>query len=67
MGVLNIIYRTIIMLVCSIIQVLGVLTKGVHELFGKCTEYLGVAHDWLFSRIGKVKKKEKTARIDFPM
>ena len=66
MGILNILYRTGVQLARSLIQVVGVLILGVHELSGKLGEYLAKADKWLYSRIGKFnKKKEKTTRIDF--
>ena len=66
MEIIKILYKTGLLLVCTTLQLFGVLTEGVARLFGKFTEYLEKAHDWLVDRyeFRKIKKVKKT--IDIP-
>lgn len=50
MAIIKIFYKTGVMLLCSGIQVIGVITEGVKLLSGKITDYLEIAHDWLVDR-----------------
>lgn len=53
MTIINILARTGILFVCSIIQVFGVLIEGTAKLFGKIGEYLYVLHDKLVEQLKK--------------
>lgn len=62
MSILKLLARTIILFVCSILQMIGVLTEGVTKLSAKTGEYLSVLDDKL--RKEPVKKhKAKTEVI----
>lgn len=58
MSILKILARTIILLVCSILQMIGVLTEGISRLSAKCIEYLSVLDDKLKKEpVKKIKTK----------
>ena len=63
MSVIVILYKTAILLACSIIQVFGVLIEGASELFAKLGELLGILHDKLFDQIKKKKKQSKNIHV----
>lgn len=68
MSITKILYKTAILLACSIIQVFGVLIEGVSKLFGKLGEYLAILHDNLIERVETKKKPQvKKASIDIPL
>ena len=54
MSILKLLARTIILFVCSILQMIGVLTEGVSKLSAKTGEYLSVLDDKL--KMEAVKK-----------
>lgn len=58
MSIIKLLARTIILFVCSIIQVIGVLTEGVMRLSAKSCELLNKLDDKLNKET--VKKHKKT-------
>jgi hypothetical protein len=66
MSIVKIIGRTIILVVCGIIQIIAIVIDGVSKLIGKLGEYLFDLHDWLMERLNKKVKIKKTA-IDIPL
>ena len=50
MAIINILYKTLVLLACSLIQVVGVLIEGSAKLFGKFGEYLEILHDKLVEK-----------------
>ena len=67
MSIVKIIGKTILLLVCCVIQTLGVLFSGLSMLFGKFVEYLYKLCDKLeeVAKTGMFKKK--TSKIDVPL
>lgn len=47
MSIINILYKTVILFACSMIQVFGVLIEGASKLFAEIGKYLELAHDKL--------------------
>ena len=66
MSIINILMKMAILLVCSIIQVFGVLVEGISKIFGKIGEYLETLHDVLMEQIEK-RKLTKKAAVDVPL
>lgn len=60
MALIKIFYKTVVMLLSSVVLVIGTLTEGAGRLFGKVTEYLDTAHKWLVnhSELKIAKKKQ---------
>lgn len=58
MSIINILYKTAILLACSIIQVIGVIVEGAARLFREIGKYLELAHDTLV-RVSENKKVYK--------
>ena len=58
MSITNILYKTLILLVCSLIQVFGVLIEGISKLFAKFSELLEEAHDNLIDTLEPKKVKK---------
>lgn len=54
MEIIKILFEFIILLVCSLIQVVGVIIEGISKFFGKLSEYLYVSCKIL---VGLVNKK----------
>lgn len=63
MSIIKILARTVILLVCGIIQIIGILAEGVMRLSAKIGGYLVNLDDKLKD---KPKKKEKKT-IDIPL
>ena len=63
MSIIKIFWRTIILLVCSIIQVVGVLVEGIGKILLSTSKLLGKAHDRVLN-CGEPKKKKKEVHID---
>ena len=53
MEIIKILFEFIILLVCSLIQVVGVIIDGISKFFGKLADYLCSAYEWLMSLIGR--------------
>jgi hypothetical protein len=62
MDILRILARTVILFICSVIQVIGVLVEGACGILLKTAEYLVILDDKLEERV--VKKTEKTEAVD---
>lgn len=60
MSIIKILARTIILLVCGIIQVTGVLTEGLSKLLNQFGSFLFVL-DGKLTREVKPKKKQTTS------
>ena len=63
MSVIKILARTIILFVCSIIQMIGVIAEGISQLSAKTGEYLVYLDDKLKR---EPVKKEKTKTEEVP-
>jgi hypothetical protein len=59
MAIINILYKTLVLLACSIIQVFGVLIEGSAKLFNKFGEYLLILHDKLVEKADVEIKRKK--------
>lgn len=64
MSIINILYKTAILFICSVIQMIAVLIEGMYKLLGKLVEGLETIHDKLLTR---VEKKKKKTNIDIPL
>ena len=62
MSILKLLARTIILFVCSIVQVIGVLTEGIYKLSVKASCYL-VGLDDKLQRERPKKHKTKTEEV----
>lgn len=62
MAILKILARTGVLLVCSIIQVIGVLAEGVCRLLTKLGEYLVILDNKLMKKVDK-KDEKKTEEV----
>lgn len=62
MSILKLLARTIVLFVCSIIQVIGVLTEGIYKLSAKLICYL-VGLDDKLQRAQPKKRKTKTEEV----
>ena len=51
MAIIAIVFEFIILLVCSLIQVVGVTVEGISKFFGKIADYLCGVYEWLMSLI----------------
>ena len=67
MSIINILYKTAVLLACSIIQMFGVLLEGFAKLFEKCGEHLETLHDKLLEVLEEQKKPEKKTTINVPL
>lgn len=66
MSIIKILYKTMILFVCCIVQMIGVLTEGVSRLFDEFGGYLILLHDKLIKLL-EVRKKVKKAEIEAPL
>ena len=62
MSIIDILWKTLILLCCSIIKVFAVLAEGFAKLFGKIGELLEKLHDQLLNQVDR--KIGKKSRID---
>lgn len=60
MGIIKIIGEFFIMLICSLIQVVGVVFEGVSAFFAKLAEYLCVAYETLMVLVKDNDKEADT-------
>ena len=56
MEIIKIVIRYIVLILCSVIQIIGVILEGISKFFGKLSEYLYVSCKIL---VGLVNKKER--------
>lgn len=61
MSIIKLIWKTIILLVCSLIQVVGVLIEGIAKILFKTSELLEKAHDRVLD-CGDLKKRKKKGK-----
>lgn len=66
MSIINLVWRTFALFVCSIIQMFSVLIEGIARILFKTVKYLNKAWDRVFEW-GAPKTKEKKAHIDIPL
>jgi TM2 domain-containing membrane protein YozV len=63
MSIIELLWKTFILLICSIIQVFGVLIEGIYKILKRVSELMESAHDkvlnWKMS-----KKKSVVANFD---
>lgn len=59
MSIIKILARTIILLVCGIIQATGVLTEGLSKLLNQFGRYLSILDDKLDREVKQKKKNDK--------
>lgn len=64
MEIIKILFEFIILLVCSLIQVVGVIIEGISKFFGKLADYLCGAYEWLMSLIGRRDKETEETTED---
>lgn len=67
MAIIKILYRTIILLIISVIQVICVLVEGLSRLISKIGDYLWIFCDMLMKQFEKRKKKIEATNIDVPL
>ena len=67
MAIIKILYRTIILLIISVIQVICVLVEGLARLISKIGDYLWMFCDILMRQFEKRKAKIKAKNIDVPL
>ena len=63
MSIIKLLWKTIILLVCSIIQVVGVLVEGIAKILLRTAKLLEKAHDRVLD-CSDLKKKKKGKYID---
>jgi len=66
MSILKILYKTGVLLICCMIQMIGILIEGCGKLCGKFVEILTGWHNKLMSKV-KDGKYVKTTDIDIPL
>ena len=66
MSIIKLIWKTIILLICSIIQLIGVLVEGMAKILSRTAKILEKAHDRVLD-LGSKKKEEKKAHIHVPL
>jgi TM2 domain-containing membrane protein YozV len=66
MSIINLIWKTIILLVCSIIQTIGVFVEGIAKVLMRITRLLVNAHDRILD-CSIPKKKKKEVHIHVPL
>lgn len=59
MTIFELLWKTIILLVCSIIQVVGVLIEGIAKILLRITKLLAKAHDRVLDYSAFKKKTKK--------
>lgn len=64
MSMLQLIWKTIVLFICSIIQVIGVLIEGMAKILSKAAKLLEIAHDRVYDL--KIQRKKKV-HIDVPL
>ena len=64
MEIIKILFEFIILLVCSLIQVVGVIIEGISKFFGKLTDYLCSAYEWLMNLIMRRDKETEETTED---
>ena len=60
MGIIKIIGEFFIMLICSLIQVVGVVFEGVSALFAKLAEYLCLAYEKMMGFVNETDEEVDT-------
>lgn len=63
MSIIELLWRTFTLVICSIIQVFGVLIEGIYKILKKVTELLAIAHDKVLNW-KMPKKKSVVANFD---
>ena len=66
MSIIKILYKTGILLICCIIQMLGILIEGCSKLCDMFVEILSGWHGKLSNKV-KDEKHHKTTEIDIPL
>lgn len=64
MELIKIVVRYIILVLCGLIQIIGVILEGISMLFGKLSDYLGILHKNLFGLVNKKERMHKQAIED---
>ena len=64
MEIIKILFEFIILLICSLIQVVGVIIEGISNFFGKIADYLCVVYDWLMNLIRRRDKETEETTED---
>lgn len=67
MAIIKILGETVVLLVSSTFQMIGVFTGGAAKLFRKITEYLNCASTWLNNRLETRKRKDKDTVVNDPV
>lgn len=66
MSVINLLWKTIVLFICSIIQVIGVVVEGIAKILFAITKILEKAHDKVLG-CANIKKKNKKVHINVPL
>ena len=64
MDIIKIVIRYIVLILCSIIQIIGVILEGISKFFGKLSEYLGDLYKILFGLVNKKERVHKQTTED---
>ena len=63
MSIINILYKTVILLTCGIVQLVAVLFEGIGMIFEKLSDYLYNGRDKLMEQLEKKKETKKETNV----
>lgn len=63
MSIINILYKTVILLTCGIVQLIAVLFEGIGMIFEKLSDYLYNGRDKLMEQLEKKKETKKETNV----
>lgn len=63
MSIINILYKTVILLTCGIVQLVAVLFEGIGMIFEKLSDYLYNGRDKLMEQLEKKKETKKENNV----
>lgn len=64
MELIKIVVRYIVLILCGIIQIIGVILEGISMFFGKLSDYLDGLHKILFGLVNKKGRIHKQTTED---
>ena len=64
MEIIKIVIKYIVLILCSLIQIIGVILEGISKFFGKLSEYLGALYKILFGLVNKKERVHKQTAED---
>ena len=63
MSIINILYKTVILLTCGIVQLIAVLFEGIGMIFEKLSDYLYSGRDKLMRQLENKKETKKENNV----